>query len=387
MHIEWLSVKNIRHLDDQEMDFTAGQGHLRKWNCLPMDRSTLPLLRVLALSGMGRIHAQFLSQRFPPKLNARASAPAIIEFVQVRHAPQERGVNSPARRNLCWSVRQNGRSITGCRPCGPAHDTSVMIGSPSQGRSNSGWLLLGYAGAVKVHMGTDRFDIYPDQRLTRCAGLFCATSRVTDPVAFIQRLHYKARFRAGRIRALLTRLGSVLHPWLGWDIAATPLAADRFQTLWQATSAPRRAEVTVALDMVRHAFDASAKLDDADPLMQPGVALLHQIETWCPPSDLPRYLTLLDDLFPRIQFFVALSLAGLRRIPACLTTRRLAIPVPAPRPPPASPPRWPRQKVALIDVDGSLPNLALMKLSQHFKSQGRNVGLVRGVEHLSLIHI
>jgi hypothetical protein len=382
MHIEWLSLKNIRYLDDQEMDFRTGQSQLRKWNFLPMDRATVTLLRVLALTGLGRLHAQFLAQRFPPRLPARASAPALIEFIQVRHAPQERGLASPARRHLCWQVSRHGQSITACRPRAPVRDPSVLLASPPQGRSNRGWLLLGYAKAIQAQRGTDRFAIYPDQRLTRCAGLFSATVRLTDPVAFIQRLYHKARFRDGRARALLARLSTDLQPWLGWDLADTPPTTERFKTRWQATAAPRRAAVTVALDMVRHALDASAKLDDDDPLQSPGVVLLHQIETWCPPADLPRFLTLLDDWFPRMQFFVALSPAGQRRSPARLATQQLALPVPKPRPPPVPPPRWPRQKVALIDVDGSLPNLALMKLCRHFKSQGRQVGLVRGVAQL-----
>jgi len=38
--------------------------------------------------------------------------------------------------------------------------------------------------------------------------------------------------------------------------------------------------------------------------------------------------------------------------------------------------------VLLVDVDSTLPNLALMKLSQSFKSQGRRVVLARGVQSL-----
>ncbi len=123
MHIAWLSLKNLRHLDDQAMDFSAGQGHLRKWNFLPMDR---------------------------------ASAPALIEFIQVRHAPQERGVASPACRHLCWQVSNHGQSITACRPRAPVRDPSVLLASPPQGRSNRGWLqrLQEYAKHASSHTST-----------------------------------------------------------------------------------------------------------------------------------------------------------------------------------------------------------------------------------------
>jgi len=36
----------------------------------------------------------------------------------------------------------------------------------------------------------------------------------------------------------------------------------------------------------------------------------------------------------------------------------------------------------LVDVDGTLPNVALMKLSRHFKAQGRRVALARGINGL-----
>jgi hypothetical protein len=41
-----------------------------------------------------------------------------------------------------------------------------------------------------------------------------------------------------------------------------------------------------------------------------------------------------------------------------------------------------RATVLLVDVDSSLPNLALMKLCRHFKAQGRRVVLARGVDGL-----
>jgi hypothetical protein len=41
-------------------------------------------------------------------------------------------------------------------------------------------------------------------------------------------------------------------------------------------------------------------------------------------------------------------------------------------------PRLPSETILLIDMDSRLPNLALMKLSRHFKEQGRRVHLVRG---------
>jgi hypothetical protein len=40
-----------------------------------------------------------------------------------------------------------------------------------------------------------------------------------------------------------------------------------------------------------------------------------------------------------------------------------------------------------VDVDGTLPNLALMKLSRHYKARGRKVALARGVKELPLAEL
>jgi hypothetical protein len=45
------------------------------------------------------------------------------------------------------------------------------------------------------------------------------------------------------------------------------------------------------------------------------------------------------------------------------------------------PARIPRGGVALVQVDGTLPNFALMQLSRHLKAQGHRVGLSVGGAH------
>jgi len=60
----------------------------------------------------------------------------------------------------------------------------------------------------------------------------------------------------------------------------------------------------------------------------------------------------------------------------------IPIPEPQPRRRPAPHRRLPQGTVLLVNVDGTLPNLALMKLSRCFKAQGRKVALARGVKEL-----
>jgi hypothetical protein len=155
-----------------------------------------------------------------------------------------------------------------------------------------------------------------------------------------------------------------------------------FEVRWQATRASLRRPAIVALDMGRHIFDASTHLDDPDPLQQPGVVLLDRPDVWCEAGRQPQFFKLLDAWFPKVQFFVALSPAARGRFPAQLLDQCLSIPEPQPRRLPALPRRLPQGTVLLVDVDGTLPNLALMKLSRYFKAQGRKVALARGVKEL-----
>jgi hypothetical protein len=383
MHFERLFLENVRHLDNREHDFTIGPGQLRRWNLLPTDDSSTALLRALALAGLGRWQIQRLAQQSPLDLVARSDRPVRLEFVQIRHAPQERAPASPARRHLGWCVDVGGNCDALPKSAMRHLGLAAQAGSPEMGRSNVGRLLIGYGRRVRAHAGTDSFGIYPYQRLRRCAGLFdLEEARLTDPLAFLQRLRHKARYRAGRARSLLARLTTDLSAWLGWDLARSLDAEGALELRWQAMRASLRSLAIVGLDIARHMFDAAMRLDDPDPLQQPGVVLFDRFDAWCEASRQRRYFQLLDAWFPKIQFFVALSESGRLRFPARLLEQCLPIPDPQP---PCQPPRTrrlPRGTVLLVDVDGTLPNLALMKLSRHFKAQGRKVALARGVEGL-----
>jgi hypothetical protein len=138
----------------------------------------------------------------------------------------------------------------------------------------------------------------------------------------------------------------------------------------------------VALDIARHAFDAAARLEETDPLRQPGVVLFESMGALCPAGRQAAFVRLLDGWFPNLQFILALDAGARRRFPRRLLEQRLPIPEPQPRPKSALPRRLPRGTVLLVDLDSRLPNLALMKLSRHFKAQGCVVNLHRGDKSL-----
>lgn len=382
MHFERLRLSGLRDAGDAEHIFAVDPRHLRRWNLFPAGASALATLRALALAGLGRRQLQQLDARWLSRWPAHRDSPASVEFLQVRHAPQERGPHSPARRLSGWVLDTQGRSrsvpVASLRPGDPARRCSP----PELGQSHVGRLLVGYGSRLGDPVSTDCFDILPDQRLRRCAGLLGREVRLTNPVAFLQRLRLKGRYRAGRARQLLACLETDLRAWVGPSPTRSRRDPEPFERCWPTLSATDRIALTVFLDIARHMFDASMWLDVSDPLLQPGVVLFNRPETWCTPRRLAGFFELLDSRFPQLQFFVSIGPAARRRFPARLIEHRLEVPVSTPRPRPVPPRPLPRGTVLLLDVDGTLPNLALMKLSRHFKDRGRKVALARGIQSL-----
>ncbi len=84
----------------------------------------------------------------------------------------------------------------------------------------------------------------------------------------------------------------------------------------------------------------------------------------------------MDALLPRTQFVVTLDRHFRGLLPRGLPTATCRIPAPQQQPH-KLPSRLPRRSILLLDLDSRLPNLALMKLSRHFKDQGKRVILAR----------
>jgi len=379
MYVERLLAENVRYLPPVERVFSDGPARIRRWTLLSAGEAATAWLRCLALAGLGWWQLSRLVKGKLGLTGADEARPFQMEFILVRHAPQERQPHGPSLHQQGLRFLAGGgcqvleRVALRCRAAG------TRQGGLESGRSHAGRLLLGYGRSIRLV--ADGFEIHPDQRLRRCAGLFAAESRVTDPIAFLKRLHHKNQYRAGRARAVLTRLKGGLSDWLGWDVGES-LERGGLEARWQSTSRGRQVPVMVALDIARHAFDAAAHLGETDPLKQPGVVLFDHIEAWCPPGQQATLFRLLDGWFPNLQFILALKPAAHHRFPRRLLRQRLPIPEPQPRPARAAPRRLGRGAVLLLDLDSRLPNLALMKLSRHFKGQGRVVELGRGLKPL-----
>ena len=78
--------------------------------------------------------------------------------------------------------------------------------------SSSAFFLVGYGGRATSHMDTDDFDFAdPYFRLRQIQSLFDSRARLTDPVEFLTRVHYRGirdHWLAGKSLRLRERVGA-----------------------------------------------------------------------------------------------------------------------------------------------------------------------------------
>src|ERR1035437_6381277 len=191
MYLERLLPGNVRNLAPVEQVFSDGPQQVRRWTLLSAGAAATSRLRCLALVSLGRWQMSRLAGRVLPLLAAKPDRPVQMEFVLIRHAPQERQPHRAARHHQGWGFLAGGRWEALARQALRCQVPGARQGVVESGRSQTGRLLLGYGRSIQT--GADGFGLHPDQRWRRCAGLFEAGSRLTDPVAFLKRLHHKSQ--------------------------------------------------------------------------------------------------------------------------------------------------------------------------------------------------
>ena len=141
---------------------------------------------------------------------------------------------------------------------------------------------------------------------------------------------------------------------------------------WMGLTQWQRRMLIPILDACRHLLDAFPK--SFDPLKTPGLILLDRPSRFCTAKRFPDWVKLMDELLPQMQFVVALTDQAAFQFPHKLHKKRLKIHKnEMPRPSKRKSDRIGAGTILLIDVDGRLPNFALMKLSRYYKEQGRKV--------------
>ncbi len=349
---------------------------LRKWTILPAGRASRELLRLTALACSGVRFAPHLVSA-PEDLVADASLPLHLESIHARHAPYDRGADGTPIGAYGLRIDAGGRvEILEAREFRLVPERLEKY----RGRFRSGntaFFTLAYGRGPRPHRGTDDFTFGdPLFRVGRLRSLFDRAAHVTDPVAFLTRLHYRAigKSRVPAIRTLES-LCQLLEEGVGIDTRLWREKGCDFGSSWSELRAWQKAAAIPVVDATRHILDAYPH--HGTPLEAPGVVIMDRPDAcWADPNRAAAWLGLLDRYLPSMQLIVTVGEQA-RRAASKLGGKRLCLPEQAERQSPPRPRHLPMGTTLLVDIDSQLPNLALMKLSRHLKSQGRRVELAR----------
>lgn len=377
MYLLHIIVEGCAYNGDRRVSFLKRRDALTlpKWTYLGNDRAGRELLRLIAvaLGGEKRVDPDTVHGE-----RARGRRRTItVAYAIARHYPQD--AQTEASPVLGGGVTVDaGGHVDGLRRMDlPRFLAGVPARRLHLDKGVANCLLLGYGPGQRPGREGEDFEFTdPLFRRKRYGSLLMPEAALTHPGDFIARLRYKG-IRWGRrpaknvLHALCTQLFCRLHmetaPWS--DAGTDPGDA------WNRVPPRDQRAALPILDMARHLMDAFPKT--TTPLNMPGVVLLDRPEASCGPGRLTDYLAMMDELFPLMQFIVCGKVPSARCLSESLWKKRLPLPAVTAPPKPRGALLLSKGTVLLIDVDGKLPNLALMKLSAHFKATGKTVWLGR----------
>ena len=381
MHFLHMSFRNARHAGSGELRISRSGDEVAKWTILDEGPRGLELLRLISAACGGtrvisRLDFDFRMLTHDPDQMLQ------VELVLALFSPYEAGRDEQGPATT--GIRMNSRGELGALRRGEFEllQPQGRLRKAKTGMGSSAFFLLGYGGRPTSHKGTDDFDFGdPYFRFKRVHSLFNSGARLTDPVQFLARLHYRGirckRVATGRI---LQRLSSLFQEQLDIDSGRWLERDCNFRREWARLNASQQRPAGMVLDAVRHLLDAHQR--SIAPLDTPALILFDRPDRFCAGRIFARWVKLMDALMPRTQFLVTLDQRSRRLFPRTLLSGTCRIPAPEERSrKPLS--RLPREAVLLLDLDSRLPNLALMKLSRFFKDQGKKVVLARRVAYVA----
>jgi hypothetical protein len=375
MYLLQLRLENHCGGSPASLTIDKDRGRIRKWTVLSAGRLNRDLIRLIALACGG---PSIVSRLHYPlgRFSRRQDDPLHLECLLARHSPGDCPKGSASVRVSGIRINRFG-SVTALgkkeRRLFPA---SIPFGKLRLGTGNTAFFFVAY-GQDPVPLKKDRFDfIDPFFRITRFHSLFIQNAPITDPAAFLTRLHYrgiqKGRFPAKKtMKALCDGFGELL----GIDTVSWLQETCDFKTEWEKLRPWQQRAVLPIMDAARHMLDAFPR--SGEPLKAPALMLLDRPDRFSTEKGFSRWLTLVDALFPSAQFLITLPDKTRSQLPSRIKRMRLLLPDAGEGTSTGAPVRLPRGAVLLLDVDSRLPNLALMKLSRHFREEGRPVVLAR----------
>jgi hypothetical protein len=373
MYLLELYYANARLNQTGKFIFPCRKGTIPKWTILSSHPREKEKLQLMALSMAGTRYLPHIPYPQNRLLNF-PKQPLQLEFYLAQHPDADgpnikndligHGLKFYADGCIQKMTKRECRYLSPIMEIQKIRDHSVLAKH----------FMLAYGPDLKAHRGSDDFDFNnPYLRVTRFYSLFDGKTLLTDPVVFLERLHKKA-FRYGRIppRNLMAILQRLLPKYLQVESAGWKQKMCDMRFEWMGLSPWQRRMMIPILDACRHLIDAFPR--SFDPLKTPGLVLLDRPHRFCTAKRFPDWIQLIDELLPHMQFVVTLSDRAFSQFPKKLRKNRLEIHrSETPQPSKRKPVRIRPGTILLIDVDGRLPNLALMKLSRYFKEQGRRV--------------
>lgn len=378
MHIVTVYFEGAEHDEAGKFDFRAGESELRKWTIWPDTPDSVERLKMLAFI-CGGAKSPRLFAAFPPAAGSPDKNIPRVEFVLARHAPRDipAGGISIVSSGLERLPEGGLRTLTkqACRHC----DGDIPHRKNPLGSSLRENIALAYGPRWQLHDGTDCFDFSRTTDASdRLLSLFDSGARLTDPVFFLEKLLY--RVRKGRLPAVRTMelLRAFFRTACGMDAERWTDGNVSFAEEWKKLSPWQIQAAAPVIDAARHLLDATPH--DLNPMERPGVMLWRFSPSFCQDRRFNGWMESLDRLFPSMQFVVALPADAEKTPPRGLAEKRLALPAAVARNTKRRRIHLGRMgagEVLLIDVDGKIPNVALMKLSAFYRRQGYKTTLAR----------
>ncbi len=375
MYLLSIYFENAQKNGTGKFCFTNNHGKIHKWTLLSAHQSNRELLQLMALTCGGTrflYHLPFKLQQLCRNSSNYLQLEIILtphpcDSMSSLHALLGSGIQIDNEGKVKRLIRKD------CRFLPP----SLSIRGLGVGTGNSSYFLLAYGAELRSHDQTDDFNFtYPFFRVTRFHSLFNKQALITDPVAFLTRLHYKgvmvSRYPAVQTMQTLRKL---FNEYLDIETGHWMDKTCDFRQEWSRLYPFQQQATLPVLDAARHMIDAFPR--SGTPLNMPGLLLLDRPDRFCTEKIFPQWITLMDLLLPKIQFVLTLSDKSRSNFPHKVQRKRLPLPTPVERPKAKRLTRVPNKAVLLFDVDSRLPNLALMKISRYFKEKRRNVILAR----------
>lgn len=387
MYLFELNYWNACHNGSGSLRFTTGQDGLCKWNFIHFTdtEKDLELLKLTALACIGCTeHLKHLPCDLSALIHVQAQSVQLETIWEEHYATGDAVLVKPRKRSGL-RINSQGKGVRLGHKDRRFSNQEIPYAHFSRWSHPARHPVFAYGAAPRAHIGSDDFDFSdPFYQLKRIHSLFSEKAPITDPVAFLRHLHYRGvgygRFMPAQIlktlqRLLSKHLGAETEGWVDRNV--------NFSEQWAKISPVQQQLLLPVLDAARHLHDALPSY--GNPLNFPGIMLLYRPDCYCPPEYFPDWMDLLDQLFPAMQFIVSVPESSKGLLPHTLLSKKVpqfpkdsGKPQKSLSPAPFKAASLRARTMLLVEVDGRLPNLALMKLAGYYKRKGYHIRLAKG---------